>query len=76
MYRSMKMFKDSWFVFVAIIIFIILAYQNFNKANATRPTQTTYPAVMAPVAWDMLKKECKMKAKNGDKLPKHCHKFV
>lgn len=72
----MKLLKDSWVVLVAVAIFAILAIQNVGKAVASKPTMTTYPPVVAPLSWDMIKKECKAKEKTGKKLPKHCYKFV
>lgn len=72
----MKILKDGWVVLIAIAIFAILAIQNIGKASASKPTMTTYPPVVAPLSWDMIKKECKVKAKTDKKLPKHCYKFV
>ncbi|AYD82440.1 hypothetical protein HOU35_gp071 [Acinetobacter phage vB_AbaM_B09_Aci05] len=72
----MKILKDFWIIFVVVAIFISLLVGNLSKANASKPTSTTYPPVVAPLSWDMVKKECKLKIKKDQKLPKHCYKLV
>lgn len=72
----MKFLKDFWVIIVAVVLFVALATNNIRKANAYKPTMTSYPAVVAPLSWDMIKKECKFKAKEGKKVPKHCTKYL
>lgn len=72
----MKVLKDFWLMFVVVMLFIVLSIDSINRSHASKPIMTSYPPVAAPLSWDMLKKECKLRIKKDQKLPKHCYKLV